>query len=132
MKFLIFFKLFITLHFSFLIAEEIECQGAVLRILNKATNEKIYFTVPLSQTLELENSNIVVHRCVKVEQAEGNDEIALISHRLTNSQNAKFTFFGWIFKTSQYINSPKNSVFDIKLEKCLLEDPIFLKNSESI
>ncbi len=132
MKLLIFLKIFITFHFSFLIAEEIECQGAVLRILNKATNEKSYFTVPLSQTLELDNTNIIVHRCVKVEQDEGNDEIALISHKLSNDQNAKFSFFGWIFKTSQYINSPKNSVFDIKLEECLLEDPIFLKNSKFI
>ncbi len=132
MRSLILLKLFFTLHIGFLLAEEIECQGAVLRILNKATNEKSFFTVPLSQTLELNNTDIIVHRCVKVEKVDGNDEVALISHKLANSEKTEFSFFGWIFKSSQYISSPKNSVYDIKLEECLVEDPIFLKNNDTI
>ena len=40
--------------------------------------------------------------------------------------------FGWIFSSSQYLNSPKNSVYDIKLEKCLEDDPIFLRNNSLI
>ena len=79
-------KLFLVLYFSSLffftnsISLEIDCQGAILRILDKTTNEKTFFTVPLSQTIELKNSNIVVHKCIKIEREGKNEEIALISH----------------------------------------------------
>ena len=127
---LIYFKCFILINFNLLFAQEIECQGAVLRVLNKTTNEKNYYTVPLSRTIELDNSSIVIHRCVKVEKEEKNDEVALLTHKLLS--NSEKVFFGWIFKSSQYINSPNNPIYDIKLEKCLIEDPIFLKNKGSI
>ncbi len=127
---------FTSLLFMFLIksifSQEIECQGAVLRILNKTTNEKIFFTVPLSQTIELDNSSLVVYRCVKVEYDGVSDNVALIMHKLSTNDEDDKTFFGWIFNSSQYINSPMNPVYDIKLEACLEEDPIFLKNKESI
>ena len=122
----------ILINFSSLIAQEIECQGAVLRVLNKTTNEKNYFTTPLSQTIELYNSNIIIHRCLKVENEGKNDEIALITHKLKNKFNKEEVFLGWIFKSTQYLNSPINPIYDIKLEKCLIEDPIFLDNKESI
>ncbi len=113
-------------------SQEIECQGAVLRILNKTTNEKIFYTVPLSQTIELHNSTIVVHRCVKIEYEGTNDDVALLMHKFNESGAQEKFFFGWIFNSSQYINSPNNPVYDIKLQECLEEDPIFLKNKESI
>jgi len=121
--FLIF--LFSTSTFS----EEIECQGAVIRILNKITTEKVFYTIPLSQTLELNNTNIVVHRCLKIDQNGKNDEIALISHETISD---KKNFFGWIFKSSQYLNIPINPVYDVKLQECLIKDPLFLKDRESI
>tara|TARA_B100000287_G_scaffold433166_1_gene494232 strand:- start:3439 stop:3825 length:387 start_codon:yes stop_codon:yes gene_type:complete len=105
---------------------EEECQGAKLRVINKITAEKIFYDIPLSQTLELDNSRIKIYRCLKVERNGKDDEIALISHQL-NSQKGNKSFLGWIFKSSQYLNSPINAVYDIKLEQCLLEDPIFLK-----
>tara|TARA_Y100000766_G_C18738282_1_gene522222 strand:- start:179 stop:574 length:396 start_codon:yes stop_codon:yes gene_type:complete len=128
--FFCFLLLFINLKLVF--AQEIECQGAVLRVLNKTTNEKNYFSVPLSQTIELNNASIVVHRCIKVEKKDKNDEIALLTHKFEGSSRVDKVFFGWIFKSTQYLNSPNNPVYDIKLEKCLLEDPIFLKNNETI
>ncbi len=130
MKILIFLKCFILINLNLLVAQETECQGAILRILNKTTNEKNYFTVPLSRTIELHNSSIVIHRCVKVQKEGKKDEIALLSHKLSN--NKEKVFIGWIFKSTQYLNSPNNPVYDIKLEKCLLDDPIFLKNKGSI
>tara|TARA_B100000886_G_C20068878_1_gene344962 strand:- start:42 stop:431 length:390 start_codon:yes stop_codon:yes gene_type:complete len=129
MKYLSFLSI-IFIKFNFVISEEIECQGAILRILNKTTNEKIYYTTPLSQTVDLNNSSLIVHRCVKIENKESNYEVALISHKLNvDDEN---NFFGWIFSSSQYINSPRNSIYDIKLEKCLEEDPIFLRNNDLI
>jgi len=122
----------ILINFSSLIAQEVECQGAVLRVLNKTTNEKNYFSTPLSQTIDLYNSSIIIHRCIKIENEGKNDEIALISHKPKNKFNKEEVFLGWIFKSTQYLNSPNNPIYDIKLEKCLIEDPIFLKNKKSI
>ena len=132
MRFLIYLIAYFLVNYSLLFAKEVECQGAVLRVLNKTTNEKKYFTTPLSQTIELYNSSIVIHRCVKLENEGKNDEVALMTHKLKNTLNKDEVFLGWIFKSTQYLNSPNNPIYDIKLEECLIEDPIFLKNNESI
>ena len=132
MSFLVSLISLILINFNSLIAQEVECQGAVLRILNKTTNEKNYFSTPLSQTIELYNSSVIIHRCVKVENEGKNDEMALMTHKQKNKFNKEEVFLGWIFKSTQYLNSPNNPIYDIKLEKCLIEDPIFLKNKESI
>ena len=132
MRFLIYLTAYFFANYSLLIAQEVECQGAVLRVLNKTTNEKNYFTTPLSQTIELYNSSIVIHRCVKLENEGRNDEVALMTHKMKNKLNKEQVFFGWIFKSTQYLNSPNNPIYDIRLEECLIEDPIFLKNNKSI
>ena len=132
MRFIIYLTAYFLANYNLLTAQEVECQGAVLRVLNKTTNEKIFFTTPLSQTIELYNSSIVIHRCVKLENEGKNDEVALITHKLKNKFNKEDVFLGWIFKSTQYLNSPNNPIYDIKLEECLIEDPIFLKNKESI
>ena len=132
MRFLIYLTIYFLANYSLLISQEVECQGAVLRVLNKTTNEKNYFTTPLSQTIELYNSSIVIHRCVKLENEGKNDEIALMTHKLKNKFNKEEVFLGWIFKSTQYLNSPNDPIYDIKLEECLIQDPIFLKNNKSI
>ena len=132
MRFLIYLTAYFLANHSLSIAQEVECQGAVLRVLNKTTNEKNYFTTPLSQTIELFNTNIVIHRCLKLENEGKNDELALMTHKLKNKSNKEEVFLGWIFKSTQYLNSPNNPIYDIKLEECLIEDPIFLKKKESI
>ena len=121
------FLIVFFLKFS-LSASENECQGAKLRIINKITAEKVFYDVPLSQTLELDNAKIIIFRCLKIEKDGRDDEIALISHRLVSKLD-KTNFLGWIFKSSQYLNVPVNPTFDIKLEECLDNDPIFLKES---
>ena len=125
----LFFYIFLTFFFlKFqLFASENECQGAKLRIINKITAEKVFYDIPLSQTLELDNAKIIIFRCIKIEKDGTDDEIALISHKLENR-----SFLGWIFKSSQYLNVPVNPTFDIKLEECLINDPIFLKKSFEI
>ena len=132
MRFLIYFIAYFLGNYSLLFTQEVECQGAVLRVLNKTTNEKNYFITPLSQTIELYNTSIVIHRCLKLENEGKNDEIALMTHKLNNKFNKEEVFLGWIFKSTQYLNSPNNPIYDIRLEECLIEDPIFLKNKESI
>ena len=107
-------------------SKEIDYQGATLRILNKITTEKTNYIIPLSQTLELNNAKIIVYRCLKVENDNREDEIALVSHELESYNDAE-SFLGWIFKSSQYLNTPINPIYDIKLQNCLEKDPIFLK-----
>ena len=128
--FLFIFSLFVFIKFS-LLASEVECQGAKIRIINKITAEKVFYDIPLSQTLELDNAKIIIFRCIKIEKEASDDEIALISHKLDSKLDRR-NFLGWIFKSSQYLNVPVNPSFDIKLEECLLNDPIFLKKSFEI
>ena len=133
LKSAVFVFLALFLKFSLLasLESEIECQGAKLRIINKITAEKIFYDIPLSQTLELDNAKIIIFRCIKIEKEGTDDEIALISHKL-DSKLDKGNFLGWVFKSSQYLNVPVNPTFDIKLEECLINDPIFLKKSFEI
>ena len=72
-----------------ILATENECQGAKLRIINKITSEKVFYDIPLSQTLELDNAKIIIFRCVKIEKDGIDDEIALISHKLDSKLDKK-------------------------------------------
>ena len=57
------------------ISETQEYQGVKLRILNKDTTEKSFYTLPLSQTLEINNTMIIVHRCVlKIEEGKQEED----------------------------------------------------------
>ncbi len=116
----------VSFFFFELNSKEIECQGAKVRIINKITTEKNFFIMPLSQTLELDNSKIIIQRCLKVEIDGKEDDIAILNH-IPKSQKNKEEFLGWIFKSSQYLSLPVNAMYDIRLEECLIEDPIFLK-----
>ena len=130
MIFSLIFIIFSLLFNTHVLSDTLEFQGAKIRILNKDTTEKFFYILPLSQTLEINNTTIVVHRCVKLNTKERQDDIALISHRSLYKNKQKNNFFGWIFKSSHYMNSPHNSSLDIRLHSCLEEDPIFLKKTE--
>ena len=126
MKYKYFFICFLfSFYFESVKSENIECQGAKLRIINKITTQKNTYIIPLSQTLELDNAKLRVLRCVKIEMNGVQDEIAILSHQSTIKNEDDF--LGWVFKSSQYINSPVNANYDIKLLECLENDPIFLK-----
>ena len=82
--------------------------------------------MPLSQTLELDNSKIIIQRCLKIELDGMEDEIAILNH-IPKSQSDNEEFLGWIFKSSIF-KLPVNAMFDIRLEECLIEDPILKKS----
>ncbi len=126
-KLLVIFFIFFEYSFS---NENITGQGLVLRVLNKITTEKIFFIMPLSQKLELDNAEILAKSCITVENDGIPDEIALIQHKRKNKKESE-DFLGWIFKSSKYINSPINPIYDIQLEECLVDDPIFLQEKRS-
>ena len=127
MNFLINFFLFLIITAFSLTANNVECQGAKIRVINKITAEKFFYSIPLSQTLKLDNAKVKIYRCLKIER-DATDDIALLSH-VMDYEFEKGNFLGWIFKSSQYLNTPVNPTFDIKLEECLIEDPIFLKKT---
>ena len=84
MKYKYFFLFFLfSFYFKCVKSENIECQGAKLRIINKITTQKNTYIIPLSQTLELDNAKLKVFRCVKSEMNGVQDEIAILSHRST-------------------------------------------------
>ena len=85
--------------------------------------------MPLSQTLELDNAKIKILRCLKIETDGKDDEIAILNHQ-PKSKIDNEEFLGWIFKSSPYLNLPINSMYDLRLEGCLEEDPIFLKKQK--
>lgn len=124
------FIIFSLLFNTDVLSDTLEFQRAKIRILNKDTTEKFFYILPLSQTLEINNTTIIVHRCVKLNTKERQDDIALISHKSLYKNKLKNNFFGWIFKSSHYMNSPHNASLDIRLHSCLEEDPIFLKKTE--
>ena len=111
---------------SLLSNEIIKGEGIVLRVLNKITTQKVYIVMPLSQKLELDNSEIIIYSCLRIENEGIPDEIALMKHTSRNENKSK-DFLGWIFRSSKYLNSPTNPIFDFKLEECLIKDPIFMK-----
>ena len=75
-------------------------------------------------------SNIIIYKCLKTDKNGKEDELALMKHYFKNKQSEQF--LGWIFKSSQYINTPTNLVYDIKLEECLIDDPLFIENKNKI
>ena len=127
MKFFITILFLIFVSFNSILANEIvKGEGVVLRVLNKITTQKVFFIMPLSQKLELDNSEIIIYSCLMIENEGIPDEIALMKHKRTNENKSK-DFLGWIFKSSKYLNTPTNPIFDFKLEECLIKDPIFMK-----
>ena len=52
---------------SLLSNEIIKGEGIVLRVLNKITTQKVYIVMPLSQKLELDNSEIIIYSCLRIE-----------------------------------------------------------------
>ena len=121
---------FFLIFFSFcLSSEDINGQGAVLRILNKITTEKFLFTVPLSQKIKLENSNLTIFKCLKIERDGIFDQISLLKFE-DNHNYKENDFLGWVFKSSKYLNIPISPTYDIQLEQCLLNDPLFIKIEE--
>ena len=87
------FIIFSLLFNTDVLSDTLEFQGAKIRILNKDTTEKFFYILPLSQTLEINNTTIIVHRCVKLNTKERQDDIALISHKSLYKNKLKNTCY---------------------------------------
>ena len=122
-SFLIFF---IFLFFSSdLFAENIKAQGAYLKIIDKVSTKIFNLTLPLGETFELGDSEMIIYQCIFIDREKRNDSIALI--KFNSNANEDKNFIGWIIKSSPSLNSLEDPVFEVKLENCLIKDPLFPK-----
>ena len=115
-----FFFLFFSSNSS---TENIKAQGAYLKIIDKVSTKIFNLTLPLGQTFNLGDSEMVIYQCLFIDRKKRNDSIALI--RFNSKANEDKNFIGWIIKSSPSLNSLEDPVFEVKLENCLIKDPLF-------
>ena len=105
-------------------SEDINNQGAIVKILNKKTTKSYQLKTPLGQEIKLGKKELTIYQCISLDRKKGNDQIALIKF-LSSKKNENENFIGWIFQSSPSLVSLNDKVYDIKLEKCIFEDPLF-------
>ena len=105
-------------------SEDINNQGAIVKILNKKTTKSYQLKTPLGQEIKLGKKELTIYQCISLDRKKGNDQIALIKF-LSSKKNENENFIGWIFQSSSSLVSLNDMVYDIKLEKCIFEDPLF-------
>ena len=104
--------------------EDINNQGAIVKILNKKTTKSYQLKTPLGQEIKLGKKELTIYQCISLDRKKGNDQIALIKF-FSSKKNEDENFIGWIFQSSPSLVSLNDKVYDIKLEKCIFEDPLF-------
>ena len=120
----IIFSLVIFLTSNYTFSEDINNQGAIVKILNKKTTKSYQLKTPLGQEIELGKKELTIYQCISLDRKKGNDQIALIKF-FSSKKNDDENFIGWIFQSSPSLVSLNDKVYDIKLEKCIYEDPLF-------
>ena len=105
-------------------SEDINNQGAIVKILNKKTTKSYQLKTPLGQEIKLGKKELTIYQCISLDRKKGNDQIALIKF-FSSKKNEDENFIGWIFQSSPSLVSLNDMVYDIKLEKCIFEDPLF-------
>lgn len=105
-------------------SEDINNQGAIVKILNKKTTKSYQLKTPLGQEIKLGKKELTIYQCISLDRKKGNDQIALIKF-FSSKKNEDENFIGWIFQSSPSLVSLNDKVYDIKLEKCIFEDPLF-------
>ena len=107
-----------------MLSEDINNQGAIIKILNKKTTKSYQLKTPLGQEIKLGKKKLIIYQCISLDRKKGNDQIALIKFN-SSTKDEDGNFIGWIFKSSPSLVSLNDKVYDIKLEKCLYDDPLF-------
>lgn len=105
-------------------SEDINNQGAIVKILNKKTTKSYQLKTPLGQEIKLGKKELTIYQCISLDRKKGNDQIALIKF-FSSKKNEDENFIGWIFKSSPSLVSLNDKVYDVKLEKCIFKDPLF-------
>lgn len=109
---------------SFNISDNYDYQGATLKILNKLTTKRYKLVIPLSQSFDVGSNSLIVYKCLVLDRKNQNDHIALIKFTPKENKNSSI-FLGWLLKSSPSITGLSDSVYELKLEKCLKKDPLF-------
>ena len=59
-------------------SEDINNQGAIVKILNKKTTKSYQLKAPLGQEIKLGKKELTIYQCISLDRKKGNDQIALI------------------------------------------------------
>jgi len=133
-KFFFFYTIFI---FSFINSTGIlesktkffEGQGVEISILNKLTTKNYVLISPLSQEIDIGNRKLIIYKCIYRNKEKSYSQLALIKFFSNGYKNNNF--IGWLFNDSPSLSELEDPVFDLRLNQCLDDDPIFPNLSEA-
>jgi hypothetical protein len=120
-KLIFFFLIFFKFSYAF---EYTKNEGAHLKILNKLTTKNYDLTLPLGQSIELDDIELTVYQCLSLEKEKSNDAHALLKIK-SKDKNRDYNFLGWLIKSSPSLINIEDPVFNIILENCIIDDPLF-------
>ena len=120
-KLIFFFLIFFKFSYAF---EYTKNEGAHLKILNKLTTKNYDLTLPLGQSIELDDIELTVYQCLSLEKEKSSDAHALLKIK-SKDKNRDYNFLGWLIKSSPSLINIEDPVFNIILENCIIDDPLF-------
>ena len=103
-------------------------QGVELSILNKLTTKNYLLISPLNQEISIGNRKLIIYNCIYKDKKKSFSQLALIKFFSDNLDS--YNFIGWLFNDSPSLSELEDAVFDLRLNKCLDDDPIFPKLDE--
>ena len=121
------FFFLIILLFSSLHSKDFKGFGASLDILDRQTTKQYLFTIPIGQSINIGLDQFVVYQCLSFDNEEIYDEYALIHIFEQNEKDseAKNIFLGWIIKSSPSLVVIEHPTYEIRLNQCIEEDPLY-------
>ena len=116
---------FFIILFKFIFAFEYKKnEGAHLRVLNKLTTKNYELISPLGQSIEFDDLELTVYQCLSLEKEKSNDAHALLKIK-SKDKNRDYSFLGWLIKSSPSLVNIEDPVFNITLNNCIEDDPLF-------
>ena len=128
MKLLVFFYF---LFFSGVNGNEFYGYGTIIDVLDTKTTKKYQYTIPNGQLIDIGLDSLIVYQCRSFDRDMINDQYALVhllKREKKDENNSKKTIFlGWIVKSSPSLVVIEHPTYEIKLNRCLRDDPLYLK-----
>ena len=120
-KLIFFFLILFKFTFAF---EYTKNEGAHIRLLNKLTTKNYELIIPLGQSIEFGDLELTVYQCLSLEKEKSNDAHALLKIK-SKDKNRDYNFLGWLIKSSPSLVNIEDPVFNITLDNCIEDDPLF-------
>ena len=72
----------------------------------------------------MDDIELTVYQCLSLEKEKSNDAHALLKIK-SKDKNRDYNFLGWLIKSSPSLINIEDPVFNIILENCIIDDPLF-------